>query len=231
MIKFIICDNDIDFSKKIENIINQFMFHNSLDYKIIKQFIKEDEIDLKNSNKIYILDIDAYEEKAIQKTKQIRKKDLKSPIIFISNSYQFLEKIMRNTILLFDFILKEELEKKFYNTLKQALKYIDVQDLLCIKQNGITYRISKNSILYIMTNPEKAGSIIVTDHMKYKTKLSLVNLKKELDHSFIQSHRSCIINSNRVLSIDFKNRILEFDNGEKIDLISFRLKSSLKDIL
>lgn len=233
MIRFIINDNDKEFSKKIGKSINQYMFHNNLEYQILNYPILDiaNKVDFKERENIFIFDTSNCIDFAIHTSNQIRKKDLKSPIIFVAYDYKNLEKVMKNTLLLFSFITKYEFEEVFQNTLRQALKYIDVQDVLCVKQNRINYRISKNNILYIMTNPGRIGSIIVTDDITYKTRQPLIKLKEQLDDSFVQSHRSCIVNRNRVLSIDLKNRILEFDNGEKIDLVSYRLKSSLKDIL
>lgn len=49
-----------------------------------------------------------------------------------------------------------------------------------------------------------------------------------LDERFIQTHRACYINIDRKSKIDLKNKIITFDNGNEIDLISDRYK---KDVI
>ena len=49
-----------------------------------------------------------------------------------------------------------------------------------------------------------------------------------LDERFIQTHRSCYINDERKVSIDKKNRIIYFDNGESIDLLSDKYRKVVK---
>ena len=44
---------------------------------------------------------------------------------------------------------------------------------------------------------------------------------------FKQSHRSCVINMNRVTRIDYTNRTVHFDNGVSIDYIGDKYKKEL----
>lgn len=234
MIQFIVNDDDSNFAKKVNHIINQFMFNNNEEYQIYTDSIETINKKIEynpNINKVYILDISTSIDDAMELAIKIRKNDLKSPFIFLDDNYQCLAKLIEGHFLLLDFILKMEIENKLKKSLQSALILLNQHDMLCIKQNKMIIRIPKNEILYIMSSFEKHGSIIVTNTGKYEVSLSLINLKNKLDDSFVQSHRSCIVNSRRIITIDLKNRIIEFDNGTKIDLLSFRSKSNLKKII
>ena len=48
-----------------------------------------------------------------------------------------------------------------------------------------------------------------------------------LDDRFIQTHRACYINSDRTITIDKINKIITFDNGETIDLLSDKYRKAV----
>ena len=48
-----------------------------------------------------------------------------------------------------------------------------------------------------------------------------------LDNNFIQTHRACIVNKKRIASYSKSKRIIMFDNGETVDIISSRFEGKL----
>ena len=54
--------------------------------------------------------------------------------------------------------------------------------------------------------------------------LEIINM---LDNRFIQTHRACYINSDRKVTIDKSNRLITFDNGETIDLLSDKYRKGV----
>ena len=48
-----------------------------------------------------------------------------------------------------------------------------------------------------------------------------------LDERFIQTHRACYINNDRLRKVDKTNKIITFDNGETIDLLSDKYKKDV----
>ena len=53
----------------------------------------------------------------------------------------------------------------------------------------------------------------------------------KLDKRFVQSHRACYVNRDKVKSIDFKNNIIYFNNGMKLDYLSRNYKKGLRVLL
>ena len=55
---------------------------------------------------------------------------------------------------------------------------------------------------------------------RFKIGKTLNAIMELLDANFVQTHRSCIINTNRIVSVNKSKRLVTFDNGETIDLVS-----------
>lgn len=70
-------------------------------------------------------------------------------------------------------------------------------------------------------------TIIKTDYAEFRVSKTLTELIAMLDDRFIQTHRSCYVNSDRKVSIDRTNKIILFDNGETIDLLSDKYKKEV----
>ena len=51
---------------------------------------------------------------------------------------------------------------------------------------------------------------------------------ENLDDRFYLSHRSCLINTDKVRKIDWKNSVIYFENGISISLLSRDRKKGLK---
>jgi DNA-binding LytR/AlgR family response regulator len=53
---------------------------------------------------------------------------------------------------------------------------------------------------------------------------SLSEVVDSLDDRFVQTHRACVINSDRAEEINYKQKYILFDNGIKINLVSNNYK-------
>ena len=82
-------------------------------------------------------------------------------------------------------------------------------------------------ILYITKDTVNRKSVIVTDNNTHKTYMTISELLKKLSPMFVQSHRSCIVNKERIEKINKNKNIIIFDNGMKIDLLSDSYKKGL----
>ena len=92
---------------------------------------------------------------------------------------------------------------------------------------NILYTINVNDILYISKDSFERRTIIKTDYTEFKVNKSLSEIISMLDNRFIQTHRACYINNDRKVTIDKSNRLITFDNGETIDLLSDKYRKEL----
>ena len=114
------------------------------------------------------------------------------------------------------------------SALKKAIKIAGTKQAVRFHDQGILYTIPLSDILYITRDSVERKGIIVTDYTTFKINKNLSDFKESLNNSFVQSHRACIVNIDRVVSVDTRKRIITFDSGDTTDLLSSNYK---KDFL
>ena len=82
-------------------------------------------------------------------------------------------------------------------------------------------------ILYITKDSVARKTVIKTEYVEYKTKKALNEIMELLDERFIQTHRACIVNLDRLTSINKNKRIMTFDDGSINDLLSEKYKKEV----
>lgn len=225
MVNFIICDDNRKDRDKVEKIVDKFMMKNQLHYEkhlfddYDDSFLKL--IKKKIAFKVYILDIEAPSMSGIDVARIIRNRDVNSVLIFLTGHNELAETVIRNDFLFLSFINKfDNCEERLINALGECLKILGVRKNLRFKDNGILYTISFDDILYITRDSVDRKCIIKTDYSEFKVNMSLNKIESMLEKNFVKTHRSCIINSSRTVSINKRHRLIRFDNGEEIDLVS-----------
>lgn len=233
MLEFIICDDDKMITEKVSKIVADIMMKNKLVYKTLVFYDYNDEfMDLINNKeciRIYILDIETPSRSGIDIARIIRKKDMESIIIFMTGHDELGPAVLKKELWFLAFINKfEDSDERLKKSLSKALQMLNVQTKLSFEERGIIYNISLNDILYITRDSIDRKSIIRTENNEYKTYKTLLELKKLLDDRFVQTHRACLVNKQRVAMVNRIKRRILFDNGLTIDLLSEKYKKELK---
>lgn len=225
MINVIICDDNQKDRNKVISLVNNFMTKNKIEYKIY-EFNDYDKtfysaIEKKMPFKIYLLDIDTPSGSGIDIARVIRKTDIDSVIIFLTGHEELGNIVLKNDLMFLSFINKfDNLEIRLNKSLKKSLNLLKQKRVIRFSDKNILYTINIEDILYITKDSFERKTIIKTDYDEFKVGKSLAEIKNMLDDRFIQTHRSCYINSDRKVIIDKTNKIIKFDNGETIDLLS-----------
>lgn len=232
MINIIICDDIKRDLEKVYKNVNNFFKTNGIECKIhlfndydskFMKIVKE-----KLPFKIYILDIETPSRSGIDVARDIRKKDIDSVIIFLTGHEELGNLILKNDLMFLSFINKfDNLKNRLNNSLKKALIMLKQKQTIKVVDNNNTYIINLDDILYLTKESFERKTIIVLDYAQYKVNVPLSKITKMLDSRFIKTHRSCIINTNRLSRIDKKNRIIYFDNNTTTDLLSDRYKKEM----
>ncbi len=224
MIDFVICDDDQKITQKVSALITRMMIDSNQSYKINcyndydNQFIK---MVSKKGLKVYILDIVTPSKSGIDIAKMIRKNDLESIIIFLTGHEEMGTIILKKELYFLSFINKyDDFEKKLINAINNALKLLMIKKVIQFKDGGIVFTITLDNIIYIMKENNGRYLIIKTDNTEYKVRKTLLEIKPKLNNNFIQTHRACFVNINRVEAYDKTKKEICFDNGIKIDLLS-----------
>lgn len=68
-------------------------------------------------------------------------------------------------------------------------------------------------------------TVIVTEYKDFSVYKPLAYFIELLAEDFVQTHRACLVNKERIMCFDKKERLIIFDNGVKLDLVSTRFKA------
>lgn len=235
MINFIIYEDEKKFREKYISTILKLMGGLKAAYKIIELEKYDNSILTKikrtTGKNIYILDIEVPGKSGLDLARDIRNNgDWLSPIIVITTHEQLKNAAYTSKILMLDFISKfYNCEEDLKDTLKIALEIINNQESLNFQYNGELVQIPYNDILYIEKNVDDLYSSVVTERNRIKIKKSLSTIEEELskDNRFLRTHRSCIVNINKITKVELRACIIHFGAIET-PLLSRDKKNILK---
>ena len=232
MINFIVVDDFKEITKKVEGVINKIMMNNKIEYKIhtfddynseFKQLVNDH-----LTNKIYFLDIETRSASGIDIARLIRKNDLESIVIFITAHEELSSIIIKEQLMVLTFICKfDNFESKVKDAIMKSLAYIGKKRVLKFVDSNAIYIIPINDILYITHDNVERKCLIKTANHIYKISKSLAELSKMANGALIYSHRACLVNEDRIVKIDKKDKTILFDNGDIVNLISENYKKEV----
>ena len=232
-VEFVICDDEKLFRSSISKIIDKTLINNDDDYTITTFSKFDTSFENKRNekkSKIYILDIEIKDSiSGIDIARKIRKDDWDSIIIFVTSHNELGYQALKAQIMLLDFISKyDDFENNFVLTIKKAISLINSKKAIKFDVDGISYIIHLNDILYIEKDTVDRKCIIKTTYNEIAVNKTLNYMIENLDDRFYLSHRSCLINTDKVRKIDWKNSVIYFENGISIPLLSRDRKKGLK---
>ena len=230
---FIVCEDNEHMRNKVKQIIDNIMMKNKLNYKTHlfsdynKSFyaIMNEEL----SNKVYILDIETPSASGIDVAREIRENDIDSIIIFLTSHNELGSELLHDEIMFLTFIPKlNNMEKRLESAINKAIKMSGVRQAIRYENKGIIYTIPMNDILYITTDQVDRKTLIVTAYNEFRISKTLQEVSTMLNGNFVQTHRACFVNMNRVRNINKRKNTITFDDDITIDLLSDNFKRGLK---
>ena len=232
MIHFIVVEDNNLHIERVKKIINKYMMRNNYEYDILcfnepnKKFLDEINSD---SNKIYILDFELKNTNAIDVSRLIRKVDWISAIIVFSVNGGMAYETFKQRLQILDFVNKQfEAEKNLFELFDICFDQFNIRKDFKYKIGKISYSIDYNKIYYIYRDTVDRKCVIVTDKNEYRISKSLANIKELLPSNFLYTHKSCIVNIDRVDAFDFANSTIYFDNNTHSYLLSKTHKKELE---
>jgi len=233
-VEFVICDDEKIFRSSIKKTIEKVLIKNDEEYHIteFERYDSKFEKKLKDGKtKIYILDIEIKNSiSGIDIARKIRKNDWESIIILVTSHNELGFQALKAQIMLLDFISKyDELEKNVEKTIKKGISLINSKKTITFENDRISYIVHLKDILYIEKDSVERKCIIKTNYNDIYINKTLAYMIDELDDRFYLCHRSCLVNTEKIREVDWKNSIIHFDNGEFINMLAREKKKGLKE--
>ena len=235
MVKIIIVEDDKAVQEQIKQVVRKISIQKDINLDIA-HFSKYDnnlQKELENTlyPKIYVMDIELENSiSGIEIASKIRENDWDSEIIFVTCHDNMFESVHRQILEVFDFIEKfqnmaERLEKDFNKIIS---KKVD-KKMLNIKGKHVDVSIYMKNILYILRDKEERKSIIYTDtdQVNFKVNYSLTELLNLLDDRFVQTHKSCLANKERMVERNYAKGYFVLNNGEKVEYLSKKYRKEI----
>ena len=230
MIHFIICDDNAVMRKSILKIISKFMMSKELEYKsFVFNDYNDEFLEIVNQKlpfKIYILDIEVPTRTGIDVARIIRNKDEDSAIIFLTGHEELGPRILAKDITFLAFINKfDDYKNRLQYNIRKALSALEKKKCLRFDDHGTLYALPFKDILYVIKDSLTRKTVIVTEYKDFSVYKPLAYFIELLAEDFVQTHRACLVNKERIMCFDKKERLIIFDNGVKLDLVSTRFKA------
>lgn len=234
MVKFVVYDDEEVFRSNVVKSIDKVMEKSKMEYSI-EEFSKYNSRMQKviddESSKIYIMDIEIPNGlSGIDVARKIRMDDWNSIIILVTSHVDMGYDALKAQIMLLDFISKyNDCNISLERTIKKATLKINNKKVLIFECNDITYKVYTDDIVYIVKDTIDRKCVIKTIYNEVIVNENISTLFDMLDGRFFMTHRSCIINTEKIDKIDWKNNIIYFKNGFKTDYLSRDKKKELKE--
>lgn len=170
-------------------------------------------------NMVCLLDIETPSGNGFDMTRKIKNIDPNTPVIYITGYYKKFSKVALSTCDMDGYInkflnLNNELENKFDKILeRKGQKY-----LFNIKRDDTNYTIDARDVNYFTTGDKNQVKVVGSNYPSLYISMSI--LYKQLDHRFIKTHQSCIVNFDNVKEFYIKTKIIYFHDGTSTNLIA-----------
>jgi len=232
MIHFIVCDDNKNLLKNLVSKIDDIMMGNVHDYEIHPFTDYDDKfmkiVEEKLQCKIYILDVEVPSASGINVARKIRENDVDSAIIFLTSHNEVGSILLKEEIMFLAFICKyDNADKRLESAIQKAMELIGKKMAIRFEDQNAIYTIPVKNLIYITTDTIERKLIIKTDYSIIKVSKTLLEMEKLLPSQFKHSHRACIVNVDRIVTIDKKNNEIIFDNGDKISLVTKGFRKEL----
>lgn len=241
MINIYICEDNIEQLNKIKEAVENTIIIENYDMKIIKQSKDPYEIlDVVKKTKgtgIYFLDIDLNSDiNGIQLAEEIRKYDPSGYIIFITTHGELSHLTFKYKVEALDYIIKDDFQE-VSERVGECIRYIynkyvtepAEKEVFYIKSNDKIILMEYNKIIMFETAANAHKVILHGEQRQVEFYGSMKEVEKALDMRFFRSHKSFIINKDKIRDVDKKNRIITMNNGVQC-LVSVRAVKHIKKL-
>lgn len=220
MIKFVLCDDNLDVLNKLSNMFESIFIQNDFNAEIAFKTTKSSELEnyiINNTLDVLILDIQlASNLNGIDLANKVRKNNKNCYIIFTTAHPEYV--FIAYQCKTFDFICKPITKERLEETVVRLFDDINSNTSTSkyIKLDNKNTFIRENEIQYIKKDGMKL--VFHTPTRTYEMYSSFSKIQKNLPKNFIRCHKSFIANTNNIMKVESKNNLIYFDEKVTCDI-------------
>ena len=220
MIKFVLCDDNLDVLNKLSNMFESIFIQNDFNAEISFKTTKSFEIEnyiVNHSIDVLVLDIQLGSKlNGIDIANKVRKNNKNCYIIFTTAHPEYV--FIAYQCKTFDFICKPITKERLEETVVRLFDDINNNTATSkyIKLDNKNTFIRENEIQYIKKDGMKL--IFHTPTRNYEMYSSFAKIQKDLPKNFIRCHKSFIANTNNIMKVESKKNLIYFDEKVTCDI-------------
>ena len=214
--RILICDDENEYIKELKAHIEEYMKNRLVWYELEETTDPHDVLESKQSYDLAFLDIQMNETNGISLAKELKTRNSKVVVFFITSYNQYLDDAM--DLKAFRFFEKPIDTVRLYAGLEKAMEYIDESYVDFYLYNDKSQcRVLIDDVIYIERQNRKV--VLHTAKEQYVTGKKLEEWSEILPGSFFyQVHKSFFVNLHYVDRYNYTELIL--NNGERIPVAS-----------
>ena len=221
MKKIVVCDDNIESTQYLRNLLNRYVFERNQQYEIKYYYSGEDLLLAENADiDVAILDVEMDKLNGIQTGYEILHRCPKAVLMITTSYMHYLDEAM--DLRVFRYFDKPVDRERLFHALDIALRDENIIDVPT--KYGIS-KIGEMSIVCIQSSFRK--SVILTDTAnKIQTELSIKEWLERLGNNnlFASPHYSYIVNLNFVKEFSSKCVTLQCKNGDTMKIYPSKRK-------
>lgn len=218
----ILCDDDIMLMTHYKQIIKNLIMINDYDMELVLVTTDPHDVLMYHhkanlTNCLFFLDIDLGKNlTGIDVAQLLRKENEFAKIVFITSHQELALETLKRQIAPLDYIVKDGKTEK--QQIENILKICNEQTVINHKSNlrhvsfaigSRNFKIDLASIYFLETSVTPHKVILYGENMMYESYGKMNELEKEYPE-LLRVHRSFLINTNQIRSVDFKTRRIVF---------------------
>lgn len=233
--RIVVIEDDEKIRNQIDKIIKEFSFENECDIDTLffnryDKNLKEEILSVQYP-KVYITDIELKNSiSGIEIAKRIRAVDWDSEIIFITSHDSMFEQVHRNLLEVFEFIEKfQDFENRLKRDLKMIYRKKNDKKVLKISGKKVSVELYMKNITHVIREKEDRKVVIHTNNdVEFRVNATLQEIKDQLDNRFVQTHKSCLVNKDFIVSKNYSQGYLDLSTGLRLYYLSRNYKSEVE---
>ena len=230
MIKFALCDDNVNILDKLEKMLESIFAKNNFDASVVfTSSTTKDMLDFINCNKVDVIMLDIHlksDKSGLQLAEAIRKFNKDSYLIFTTGHLEYV--MYAYKFKTFDYLAKPITYDRLEETIVRLFEDVKGQPKRYIKIDNKNTIIDASEIQYIKRDGMKL--IFHTSSHDYDAYNSFAKIQDTLPKNYRRCHKSCIANLSQIKDVEPVSGIITFKDGSTCE-IGPKYKSDLMEVL